>query len=150
MGFVGPGGAVRAQFIALWVLWIIWELLLAARYAIGRLTHAEEEPVTGERAEVRKPPERRLSDGIQRAQRLARDLILSFLLVLAVNYFAAGGQDSVNALSWIFLGVSILWLLAELLVNMALVRVAFWVVKFGLLLTILIIAYGAGWATATA
>ena len=147
MGFVAPGGAVRSQFIALWVLWVIWELLLAARYTIGKLAPGEEENVEG--AEVRKPPERRFSDGIQRAQRLARDLILSFLLVLAVNYFAAGGQDSVNALSWIFLGISVLWLITELLVNMAVVRVAFWVLKFGLLLAILIIAYGAGWGTAT-
>ena len=131
--------AFFGQFIALWVLWLVWELLLASRYAVGKPREVDGVARPKSREEA-------LSDGVQRAQRLARDALLTLLIVLSVNFFASGGLGSVNALAWIYVGFVGIWLVVELMFDKALYRLLFWLVKFALALAIIIVAYAAGWS----
>ncbi|CAG8799169.1 20688_t:CDS:2, partial [Racocetra persica] len=159
-GFTGlpPGGfdsfissiSVRSQWIAFWILWIIWALLLLLNWIHKELVkrdRIELRSSTDERTEQTETAANtfleRLGNGPKRASRIAHDLLLGFLSALVMNTLGRGSGTAVETLSWIYLGLSIIWLGTELVTENKLVRLSIGSVLLAILLTIFIISYAA-------
>lgn len=84
-------------------------------------------------------------NGAKRAARLARDLLLGLLSALVMNTFARGSAISVEIITWFYLGIAIIMLLVEILVDSKIAKIFFGIVEFGLLLTIFSLSYRNGW-----
>ncbi|RUS23349.1 hypothetical protein BC937DRAFT_86983 [Endogone sp. FLAS-F59071] len=165
--------AVRKTWIAFFIFWILWVLIQLARYVFSQGLDSERS-TEGQRFEpVIRPaggPEMReqgADDGrpvprddvggtkmfdlagmtrrLNRIQDLFRDLLLSLFAALTINSFGRGGMSSVEILTWIFLGVAIIWMLLELAFDNRLIRIVFALVLYVINLVIFILAFAAGW-----
>ncbi|CAG8591314.1 19001_t:CDS:2, partial [Gigaspora rosea] len=112
--------SVRSQWIAFWILWIIWALLLLMnliqKELVKRDVETEIRRSTAERAERTETGFlERLGNGPKRASKIAHDLLLGFLSALVINTLGRGSGVAVEVLSWIYLGLSIVWLVTEMI-----------------------------------
>ncbi|CAG8438563.1 12818_t:CDS:2 [Dentiscutata heterogama] len=145
--------SVRSQWIAFWILWIIWALLLlmnlTQKELVKRDDRTEIRQSTAERTERTETGTNtfleRLDNGLKRASRIAHDLLLGFLSALVMNTLGRGSGIAVEILSWIYLGLSIVWLGTEMVTENKLVRLSLGSVLLSILLTIIIISYATGW-----
>jgi hypothetical protein len=74
--------------------------------------------------------------------------LFTLFFVLVSNTIGHGSQTSAEVLSWIYLGLGVIWILLELFVgSVSAVRLGFGIVEFGIALVILILAFslGFGW-----
>ncbi|CAG8481733.1 11655_t:CDS:2 [Acaulospora morrowiae] len=146
----------RTHWIAFWVLWLIWALLTLWNWFRHELTRSENDDGTrtaaGEISSTTERAERntnnlmsRFDHGSRRAQRISRDLLLGLLSALTVNTLGQGSGTAVEVLAWIYLGLAIIWLSAEMRTSNKIMRSAMGFLLFAILLTIFILAYARGW-----
>ncbi|CAB4420855.1 unnamed protein product [Rhizophagus irregularis] len=144
--------AVRNTWIAFWILWIIWSLISLLDYTTRdrNYTRGGDGVESGDRNN-NNPRNKGFSrfgnggNGAKRAARLARDLLLGLLSALVMNTFARGSAISVEIITWFYLGIAIIMLLVEILVDSKIAKIFFGIVEFGLLLTIFSLSYRYGW-----
>jgi hypothetical protein len=70
---------------------------------------------------------------------------LGLLSALIMNTFARGSPIAVEILTWFYVGIAIVLLLIEILVDSRIVKIFFGIVEFGILLTIISLSYRFGW-----
>ncbi|CAG8681949.1 1164_t:CDS:2 [Funneliformis caledonium] len=152
---------IRSAWIGLWVLWILWALLtllkLVSRETKTRNAHTTERPDASlERdrgANAKKGGFAEIMDnGPRRAARISRDLLLGLLTALVINTLGRGAGTgsgrAVEILTWIFVGLAIIWLLVEMAMDNKIIRFIFGFVEYSILLVIFILAYSSGWRIA--
>jgi len=82
---------------------------------------------------------------LDRANEMLRDLTLLLLGALTWNTFARAGTRSVEILAWIYVAISIFWLVFEVAMEHRLGRFVFGIVTFGIALAIIGIGWSFGW-----
>ncbi|CAJ0833546.1 13935_t:CDS:2 [Entrophospora sp. SA101] len=152
--------SVRSTWIAFWVLWIVWALLLLVDWITKRPTHTDVHKDTTTTADgdtttnINRGDHNRqgrggflgrLNKGPRRASRIARDLLLGLLAALVMNTLGRGSGLAVEILAWIFVCFAIIWVGIELIVDNVILRVIFGPVQLAILLTIFILSYALGW-----
>ncbi|RUP51181.1 hypothetical protein BC936DRAFT_149502 [Jimgerdemannia flammicorona] len=152
--------AVRGTWVAFFVFWILWALVQIARNIFAQsvtrqAAGSEMHERTGETARTvprdevpggtKMFDEYSMSCRLDRVQGVLRDLLLSLLAALTINTFGRGGTSSVEVLTWIFLGVAIVWTIFELGFDNRIIRVIFSSILYGINLVIFILAFAAGW-----
>jgi uncharacterized MAPEG superfamily protein len=145
----------RAQWISVWVLWILWALVwLGRRSFLAFRRPADPTPAEAAATAAGIPITNTHTDGythrFKLADHLARDLFLTLFFALTFNTVARGSGCGVNTLAWIYLALAAAWLLLQLAfhtVPRVLEVLVGWTVK-ALALAMLIVAFSSGWVSA--
>ncbi|RIA83615.1 hypothetical protein C1645_716080 [Glomus cerebriforme] len=140
--------SVRNTWVAFWILWFIWSLVSFLHYSTRDTDRNNRGADGGERGDQTKTKKFRFGrdgNGAKRVANLARDLLLGLLSALVVNSISRGSAVAVEIITWFYLGVAIILLLIEALVDNKIIRLFFGVIEFGLLVAIFGLAYAHGW-----
>ena len=138
--------SARAQWIALWVFWIVFSLLWISSLLLSHLYQRDAErtttTTTGDDVQDGFGPR------VRKTVDLARDLTLFLLLALTFDLAARGSTTAVTVLAWIYVGVALIWLLVELTMKRvsAWIRVPLGFTLAGMILAQLILAFAWGWS----
>ncbi|CAG8644073.1 7305_t:CDS:2 [Ambispora gerdemannii] len=124
-------GAVRASWIAFFIMFILWAFLWIMNMML--------EPENPRRSGT-------FSDrSVKRAHKVARDLLLGMLAALVINSFGRGTAIPGLILFWLYLGLAVIWLGSELMGGNKIVRIAMAPLESLILLVIFILSYAVGW-----
>ncbi|RUS18828.1 hypothetical protein BC937DRAFT_88296 [Endogone sp. FLAS-F59071] len=165
-GFLGDMH-VRRQWLAFFILWLLWGLTWFIRHVFPTGTATTADPAAGDAAAgnsvapaatgtrskwgISGTGTRHNGDGGiagrgNRAQDVLRDLVLLLLSALIFNTLAQGSTYAVEILTWIFLAFAIFWTLFEASYESRIARFVFGLVFFGITLAIFSIALAWGWS----
>ncbi|CAG8616860.1 2771_t:CDS:2 [Paraglomus brasilianum] len=142
--------SVRNTFAALFCLWVIWSLLWLLRLCFSRSAKSGEtdresaDRGTTDRAGATNSGGRFQGKNIKRAHEYATHLLLGLLSALVVNSLGRGSGVSVEVIAWVYFGLALIWLAAELM-GVRIARLILGPIEAILLLVIFIIAWSWGW-----
>ncbi|RUP31950.1 hypothetical protein BC936DRAFT_138600 [Jimgerdemannia flammicorona] len=166
---------VRRQWIAFFVLWLLWGFTWFVRHAFPGSTRTAAPgdrvnavdadadasaanttvPATGTHSKWGLGGSSRYSgDGYgyggiagrgNRAHDVLRDLVLLLLSALLVNTLAQGSTYAVEILAWIFVAFAIVWTIFEASYESRIARFFFGLVFFGITVAIFSLAFHEGW-----
>lgn len=141
---------VRVTWIAFMTLWVFWGLVWTVRsFFVGDTTATQPEVAADAEASKKKflPS---LNGGSSFARRIERgysqvtESLFCLLCLLALNTFARASTRAVMILSWFFLGFSVVWFLAELIIDNRYLRLVYTTTYYGLGLAIAGLAFKQG------
>ncbi|ORY08162.1 hypothetical protein K493DRAFT_46951 [Basidiobolus meristosporus CBS 931.73] len=164
---------IRDCYIALWTFWIIWSLLLLARYffdwkdrhlvaAPGTVpemhervgstdsTHPAVEsqatsPGGASPAATSKPALSPLGAKVARAESLSRNLFVTFLWMLTASALGYGITRGSMIVAWLYFSFAVVWIASELSITHPAARIGFGLTELGLALAVMGIAFNFGW-----
>ncbi|KAL1921410.1 uncharacterized protein VTP21DRAFT_11126 [Calcarisporiella thermophila] len=140
---------VRRTWIVFFILWILYGLSAFLRYALGTSAKAKSDEA-GTAGATAESTEKGITgvvgnDRLHRAHLVLRDLVLTLLSAILINGFGRVTTIAVEALSWCFLGLSLIWAIVELVTESRPARAVLAFLTYGIALALFILAFASGW-----
>ncbi|CEP15358.1 hypothetical protein [Parasitella parasitica] len=131
-------GSVKSAWISLYILSIIWGVL----YMLRPLFDSGSEVSDTEDGEKKYNS---FMSRIGKAYDVIKDNMFMQLFALSLNAFGAASTKALSVLSWIFFALTILYAIVILFFEQKIIRAAFGLIFFVLILIMTSLAFKHGW-----
>ncbi|ORY08155.1 hypothetical protein K493DRAFT_332485 [Basidiobolus meristosporus CBS 931.73] len=146
---LGDNRNIRDSFIALFIFWIIWALLLLADQG-SESTSNNQASATGSSLTKHF---RGLHCSVSHTQKVARNVFITMLWMLVASTLGLGLTHGSMILTWIYFSFAVVWVFVDLVLanglihfeHTGLIDATFGLIEFGLALTVMSIGYSRGW-----